>query len=264
MATLLLVTIRMTELWHPFNPKLLADCRYDIPVLFPFPSLLSISLFYFGLLASLVPGAAASAIVWRGSLEDLRARDPRLSNSRYSSLIEPISSDASHVVLNFRYSRRKGGHVSPRSPLTAERESPSHLGAWESAKLSLDFSEARVVYLQPLWLEAVDYLWEGVLGSAVWGGEIQKQDQHDPPHGMAASRGSGRDAGDKKNGVEQAPSSETKLEVEHDRVRISSEIHVSLAAPRLVFPGRLVSPLHLVLQPKTLRYSTWIGGAHDR
>ena len=40
----------------------------------------------------------------------------------------------------------------------------------EKSALALRFSEMKVVYFQPLWLEVVDYLWEGVLGAAVWGG----------------------------------------------------------------------------------------------
>lgn len=31
----------------------------------------------------------------------------------------------------------------------------------------------QVVYLQPLWLEVIDFLWEGVLGAAVWGGSAE-------------------------------------------------------------------------------------------
>lgn len=39
--------------------------------------------------------------------------------------------------------------------------------------MSLDFSEVKLVYFQPLWLEAIDFLWEGLLGTAVWGGAAE-------------------------------------------------------------------------------------------
>lgn len=31
----------------------------------------------------------------------------------------------------------------------------------------------QVVYFQPIWLEVIDFMWEGVLGTAVWGGSAE-------------------------------------------------------------------------------------------
>ncbi len=36
-----------------------------------------------------------------------------------------------------------------------------------------NYRTTQVVYFQPLWLEVIDFLWEGVLGAAVWGGAAE-------------------------------------------------------------------------------------------
>lgn len=41
--------------------------------------------------------------------------------------------------------------------------------------LTVDFSRLSLAYVQPLWLEGIDFLWEGVLGAAVWGGSSEAE-----------------------------------------------------------------------------------------
>lgn len=93
----------------------------------------------------------------------------------------------SPVALNFRYAKERGeGDLTPldtipadfapaKSPATeAPRSGESGVsGPWESSILSLSFSELRATYVQPLWLEVIDFMWEGVLGTAVWGGSAE-------------------------------------------------------------------------------------------
>lgn len=212
---------------------------------------------------------AGTAVVWKGILEDLRARDPRLSNSLYSSLLEPRSAHGSPVVLKFRFSKQRGERVSGEGPASTApclasparptpdspaRASGSAAFKWESSLLSLDFSEARLVHFQPLSLEAVDYLWEGVLGPAVWGGAVNPQ--------ASAVDGGGQGHGNKQADM-GSPAGATGG-AGATGIRSSSEIHVTLAAPVVVVPGELGDPLHLVLQPASLEYSTWTGGIDDR
>lgn len=141
-------------------------------------------------------------MVWDGRLDDLTARDPRASNLLYSTLVgrpSPPRPSAqqpeSPVSLTFRYSKEKGAE-SGEGPYVADRIPPAALlqgatapaegrvaGPWESSFLSLSFSELQVVYFQPLWLEVIDFLWEGVLGAAVWGGSAvpeEEAEQGDP------------------------------------------------------------------------------------
>lgn len=96
----------------------------------------------------------------------------------YSALVGPslanvnTKAPSTPVVLSFRYAKEgKRGCVAALPGVsmipTALEETP-----WESSTLSLSLSECTVVYFQPLWLEAIDFLWEGVLGSAVWGSHV--------------------------------------------------------------------------------------------
>lgn len=134
--------------------------------------------------------------MWDGRLDGLTARDPRGSNVLYSTLVgrpsppRPTAQQqpASPVALTFRYSKEKGDETG-ESPYVADPIPPMALrqgaiapaevrvaGPWESSSLSLSFSELQVVYLQPLWLEVIDFLWEGVLGAAVWGGSAAPEE----------------------------------------------------------------------------------------
>ena len=136
-------------------------------------------------------------MVWRGRLDDLKATDPRQSNLLYSVLIGPPPQSAPEdgstlrpppVTLDFRYVKEKGrgGRIagvpgtSPEAVALARAASSVTPGSgcpWESSVLSLDFSRLSVAYVQPLWLEAIDFLWEGVLGAAVWGGSSEPEEE---------------------------------------------------------------------------------------
>ncbi|CAM9381385.1 unnamed protein product, partial [Sphacelaria rigidula] len=106
-----------------------------------------------------------------GSVNGLKARDPRHSNVLYSLLVGPVTTGDSPVRLDFRYSKEKEWENSVAS--AAGVSSP----CLESSVLSLSISEARVVYLQPLWLEVIDYLWTGILNTVIWGGGVSAREE---------------------------------------------------------------------------------------
>ncbi|CAM9181313.1 unnamed protein product, partial [Ectocarpus fasciculatus] len=227
--------------------------------------------------------AGKSTVVWDGRLDDLTARDPRASNLLYSTLVgrpspprPTVQQPASPVALTFRYSKEKGDEsggdpsVAATVPPTALRQASSGETAptegrvavpWESSSLSLSFSELQVVYFQPLWLEVIDFLWEGVLGAAVWGGSAVPEEaagQGAPaPTGECVSPSSG----------DSTPGAREKEGMAADRgnpgLRSLSQIQVTLSAPTVVLPGSLIDPRHLTLRPKTFRFNTWTGGADD-
>lgn len=98
------------------------------------------------------------------------------------------------VTLDFRYVKEKGrgeriAGVPGSSPeavalaRAASTVAPDSGCPWESSVLSLDFSRLSVAYVQPLWLEAIDFLWEGVLGAAVWGGSSEPEEKAEPGKG---------------------------------------------------------------------------------
>lgn len=138
-------------------------------------------------------GTTDATVLWKGRLEDVSINDPRGSNVIYSKLVRshsPIpptlggadgersgrSPPASPVQLTFYYSKRNGSGASRSAAVVGEAPGDDYPSSfsfpWEKSILSLSFSALEVVYFQPLWLEAIDYLWEGVLGSAVWGGAV--------------------------------------------------------------------------------------------
>lgn len=97
----------------------------------------------------------------------------------YSSLVGPSLPNAdtkmpgTPVALSFRYAKEKKGGRIAVVPGVSRASASLEDTPWESSTLSLSLSECTVVYVQPLWLEAIDFLWEGVLGSAVWGGGVK-------------------------------------------------------------------------------------------
>lgn len=149
--------------------------------------------------------------MWRGRLDDLKATDPRQSNPLYSVLMGPPPQSAPEdgstfqpppVALDFRYVKEKGrrGRLAgvPGSSLegaalawAASSASPDSGCPWESSVLSLDFSRLSIAYVQPLWLEAIDFLWEGVLGAAVWGGSSEPEEEAEPATAGERERGRG-------------------------------------------------------------------------
>lgn len=146
---------------------------------------------------------AGAAVVWQGHVDDLKARDPRGSNTLYSALVGPRSSacassastvpgspTTSPVGLTFRYTKETGegsGDDAEQKLSPALRRSGG--GPWESSALTLRFSESEVVYFQPLWLEVIDFAWEGLLGAAVWGGitDSSVETSSAPAEGRSAS-----------------------------------------------------------------------------
>lgn len=132
-----------------------------------------------------------------------------------------------------------------------------------------------MVYLQPLWLEVIDFLWEGVLGAAVWGAAANPEERQ-AQSGMGNGNSSSEEmdnnhaerAGTSAN-QEQDNHSDTEKSRASDQggrgsLRSSSEIHVKLMTPTVILPGALVDERHLALRPAQLRFSTWTGGPADR
>ncbi|CAN0106966.1 unnamed protein product, partial [Ectocarpus sp. 12 AP-2014] len=219
-----------------------------------------------------------STVVWDGRLDDLTARDPRASNLLYSTLVgrpsppRPTAQQPeSPVSLAFRYSKEKGDE-SGEGPYVADPIPPAALpqgatapaegrvaGPWESSSLSLSFSELQVVYFQPLWLEVIDFLLEGVLGAAVWGGSAVSEEE--------AEQGSPAATDGSTPADRRTPGAREKEGATAGRgdpgLRSLSQIQVTLSAPTVVLPGSLTDPRHLALRPKNFRFSTWTGGADD-
>ncbi|CAM9294606.1 unnamed protein product, partial [Hapterophycus canaliculatus] len=216
-----------------------------------------------------------SAVVWNGEVKDLKARDPRGSNLLYSNLVGPPcvpyakeGQPLSPVALTFRYSKERGAgtliptdttakdFASGRSP-ASEASAPGESGVrgpWESSVLSLSFSELQAVYVQPLWLEVIDFMWEGVLGTAVWGGPAEPETERNTP------------APSESLHARAVPDCNTSVTSEAERdggSRSLSQIHVTMAGPTVILPGSLTDRRHLALRPKAFRFSTWTGGADD-
>lgn len=135
-------------------------------------------------------------MIWNGQVKDLEARDPKGSNVLYSALVgRPSLSSvkeghpAPSVALTFRYAKERGvgdltspyitrKELAPVGSPASEAPAPKASGIsgpWESSVLSLSLTELQAVYVQPLWLEFIDFLWEGVLGTAVWGGSVEPE-----------------------------------------------------------------------------------------
>ncbi|CAM9140671.1 unnamed protein product [Choristocarpus tenellus] len=125
-----------------------------------------------------------------------------------------------------------------------------HCVPWETSSLFLSVSQCRVVYVQPLWLEVVDYLWEGLLGEAVWG--IWPEDWNNDVSTPSCANGVEVDTGG--SGGRATP----------DLLRSVSMIEISITSPVVALPGSLSARKHIRLEPRLLQYRTWTGGANDR
>lgn len=114
-----------------------------------------------------------------------------------------------------------------------------------------------MVYFQPLWLEVIDFLWEGVLGTAVWGGSAESDEP--PPAAAAAATAPGELEAPAATEAGGGGGGNGGLLL----LRSLSQIHVTLPAPTIVLPDSLEDPRCLALRPKSFRFSTWTGGADD-
>jgi hypothetical protein len=92
--------------------------------------------------------------------------------------------------------------------------------------LGLRFSPMRFVYIQQFWLEFIDYLWEGILGDAVWG-KIEETQQ---------------------------------LILEGMRVS-KNKLDISLSCPTVVLPRHAYSHEKLTLVTKELKVTNWFSAA---
>lgn len=157
-----------------------------------------------------------------------------------------------------------------------------------------------MVYVQPLWLEVIDYLWTGILNTVIWGGGVSAREER-ARQGIPAcsttiggnrtvgsspmtntadrenygdirinSQQAGYTRGSRDNSVDQQGSLDNSTK-EHDggegvrEGRSTSEIRVTLASPTVVLPGALTDPDHIGLRPTScLRFGTWTGGVDDR
>ncbi|CAM9213441.1 unnamed protein product, partial [Discosporangium mesarthrocarpum] len=112
---------------------------------------------------------------------------------------------------------------------------------------------------------AIDYLWEGLLGRAVWGTDADEAESSVGVRGAEADLSG--DVMTPKNGDglhNPADNGMVAGGVEGHRQRSVSLIEISLLSPVVAVPGHTSTQEHVWLEPRSLVYRTWTGGERDK
>lgn len=172
----------------------------------------------------------------------------------------PLSS--SMLEITYETFRRDGGdtlegietHIKmdydKMEPIRVDSASRRVYGA--DSLISIHFSPMRFVYLQQLWLEIIDYFFEGILGYEVWG--------RDRPDFNKKKEEQEREVSEKIKSIFTPGSSETLLPFANAFDMRFLRFNILFDSPIIILPVEYKSPQHLRFDLSRIEATNWFSG----